>query len=120
MASALLGAMLDPRTRANDPEAVRYVLDAVNRPPRRGMQRAMASLMLRRPSLLDRLERIDVPTLLMTGDDAMLPIETAREQAARIPRGRALHIPGTRHLPAMEDAATTGAALAAWLAEGGR
>lgn len=96
-------AMLHPARVARDPELRRRFLSIVEDQRRPHLTRAMRSVMLGRPSIVDRLERIDVPTLLVTGDDPLWPIELMRAQAARIPNARAEYLGETCHMQPMED-----------------
>ena len=49
--------------------------------------------------LLERLETIDVPTLLIAGrQDGTVPFETSERAAARLPGGEALVLDGLGHL----------------------
>lgn len=55
------------------------------------------------PTLADRLGRITVPTLVISGEaDQIVDAEVAREYAARIPGARFELMPRTGHLPQLE------------------
>jgi pimeloyl-ACP methyl ester carboxylesterase len=95
--------LLSPRTRANDPDAVRLVATAVRHAERRGMLTAMHSVMLGRPDLTAVLRSVSAPALMVTGDE--LPgwsPSAAAVSAARLPHGSSAVIAGTRHLAPLE------------------
>ena len=55
------------------------------------------------PTLADRLGRVSVPTLVVSGEaDRIVDAEVAREYAARIPGARFELLPRTGHLPQLE------------------
>lgn len=113
VAAGLVDAMLDPSKR--DTACVEQLLAMARTPERASLLRAMRSVMLERPSLVDRLHRIDVPTLFVTGDDPIWPLELARAHAAPIPRSRVEHLPSTRHMQPLEDPEGLLAVLGPWL-----
>ena len=96
-------AMAAPGWRQRDPEAFEYCLAVdLEAPPRRfavgHQQGAMA-----RWSSYDRLPLLDVPTLVLCGeDDGMVPPENSRQIADRIPGARLRLIPECGHLPMLE------------------
>jgi len=101
--SAQNEAMAAPGWRQRDPEAFEYCLAVdLEAPPRRfavgHQQGAMA-----RWSSYDRLPLLDVPTLVLCGeDDGMVPPENSRQIADRIPGARLRLIPECGHLPMLE------------------
>lgn len=109
--NGLLGAMLHPDRRAADPELEDYIVQAAMTPDATGMVNALYSVVVRRKDLVGRLDRIRVPTLFVTGDNPLWPVELAREQAERLPDGQFVHICGVRHLPQLEDPERTADAL---------
>lgn len=115
--SGLVDGLLSPVSRRERPELEEMVVDAVSRPPRAGMVRAMRSVMLGRPSLVDELHRIRVPTLFATSDHEMWPLWMVERQAARIPNARVHLFSNTRHLPPLEDPDQAVGALEAFWAE---
>lgn len=59
------------------------------------------------PPATERLEAIDVPTLVLAGDgDLPVVLATARTLAARIPRAELVVWPDVAHLPSLERPAT--------------
>lgn len=76
---------------------------------------------LHTPKLLGRLARVDVPTLVLWGeDDRMVTPEYGRAYAAAIPGARFATIPAAGHYPYLEQPDAFVAALAAFLHEGER
>ena len=71
LSSGIVDALLSPRTRANDPEAVALVLDSLRSMRRRALGNAMESISLRRPDLSERLAAISCPTLFVTGSRSL-------------------------------------------------
>lgn len=69
-----------------------------------------------RPNQCDTLRQIDVPTLILCGeDDALCPIERHQLMRDLIPGARLEVIPGAGHLPTLEQPQLTIEALQAWL-----
>jgi 3-oxoadipate enol-lactonase len=63
-----------------------------------------ARALMRRDSILDRLNEIDVPTLVMVGEeDTSLTPKYAQAIAAGIPDARLVIVPGAGHLLALEQ-----------------
>jgi pimeloyl-ACP methyl ester carboxylesterase len=69
LSSGISEALLSPRTRATDPEAVALVLESLRGLERRAFANAMRSISLGRPDLTPRLGAIRCPTLFVTGSD---------------------------------------------------
>jgi pimeloyl-ACP methyl ester carboxylesterase len=105
LVKAVERGLLSPQTCATDPEAVSLVGACLRRADRRGMYRAMRSVMLARRDLTPVLPEIAAPTLVVTGDE--LPVFTpadAQAAAATLPHGTSAVIAGTRHLAPLEAA----------------
>ena len=67
---------------------------------------------------LDRVERLDMPTLLVCGEQDMLtPLHLHRQLANRIPNSRLVQIPGGGHLVAAEMATRFNRLVARFLLE---
>ena len=69
LSSGISDALLSPRTRSDDPEAVALVLDGLRTMDRRALANAMVSISLGRPDLTSRLASIRCPTVFVTGGD---------------------------------------------------
>lgn len=96
-------AMASPGWHERDPEAFAYCLATdLESPPRRfavvRQQEATAAW-----SSYERLPRLEVPTLVLCGeDDGMVPPENSRDIALRIPDSKLTLIPQCGHLPMLE------------------
>ena len=69
LSSGIRDALLSPRTRSDDPEAVALVLESLRTLDRRALANAMVSISLGRPDLTQRLSSIRCPTVFVTGAD---------------------------------------------------
>jgi len=82
------------------------------------MARAMFGPTGQRQILLDRLDALTMPTLVMWGGcDYVLPVAHAHTAVRRLPHGRLALFPGCGHLPHVEQPARFATVLGAWLAE---
>lgn len=82
-----------------------------------GCQQAM----LERPDSTSLLPRLDLPALVVVGEeDSFVPVATAQGMAAELPQGRLAVIPGAGHTPSMERPVQTASALFSFLASLGR
>ncbi len=71
---------------------------------------------LDRPGVADRLDEIDVPTLVVHGEeDRSLPIEDAERMAEAIPDGRMERVPEAGHTSTLENPAAVSAAIESFL-----
>lgn len=101
--AAVVDAMLTPAVREAQPQTAELITDMLRHATRRGFVVTMRSIMLHRPDLTHLLPRITTPTVVVAGgDDAMWTAENAVAAAGHLPRGQAVTIPGTRHLPPLE------------------
>lgn len=98
----VLPTLLGPTTTSTRPKVTGRVRGLVAAAPPAAVawaQRAMAA----RPDSLDVLRGVDVPALVLVGDeDALSPVEAARELAEALPQGRLEVLPGAGHLTAVE------------------
>ncbi|GAY09128.1 alpha/beta fold hydrolase [Pseudonocardia sp. N23] len=105
----VVDALLSPTVDADTTTLVR---EAFRGGDRVGMHRVMRSMMLARPDLSERLDRIGVPTLLIAGaEDPMWTSERAARAATGLVDGRVVTIPGAGHIPPLERPAETAAAI---------
>ena len=103
LSSGIRDALLSPRTRSNDPEAVALVLDSLRTMERRALANAMVSISLRRPDLSPRLAAIRCPTVFVTGSDHSEWTPDQAEATSRLlSSGSAAAIPGTAYLTPIE------------------
>ncbi|WP_204807705.1 alpha/beta fold hydrolase [Mycobacterium riyadhense] len=88
-------------------DASEEVIDAFRQADRRGMYHAMRSMMLKRPSLQDRLPHIGAPTLMLAAhdDDEGWPLHEAEAACATMHNARAdAVLGGGRVAPLLVDA----------------
>ncbi|MDT5349157.1 MAG: hypothetical protein QOH91_2444 [Mycobacterium sp.] len=82
-------------------------MDAFRQADRTAMYHAMRSMMLKRPSVSDRLPRISAPTLMLAArdDDEGWPLQQAEAACATMPDARAAMVSGSaRVAPLLLDA----------------
>lgn len=103
LSSSICEALLSPRTRSNDPEAVALVLDSLRTIRRRALANAMTSISLRRPDLTSRLPAIACPTVFVTGSDhpEWTP-EQAKAKSRLLASGSVAVVPDTSYLTPLE------------------
>jgi 3-oxoadipate enol-lactonase len=85
-----------------------------------GSERLAAALaaMRDRADATPLLDGIDVPALVVAGDDdALIPVAEAEALARALPQARLVRIPGAGHLPPLERPDQVNAALVSFLAE---
>ena len=108
LSSGIVDALLSPRTRANDPEAVALVFDCLRTMERRALANAMVSISIRRPDLTPRLDAVRCPTIFVTGSDhSEWTPEEAEAKSRLLANGTAIVIPDTAYLTPLEAPAET-------------
>lgn len=108
LSSGIVEALLSPRTRASDPEAVALVLDCLRTMERRALANAMHSISLGRPDLTPRLGAIRCPTVFVTGaDHSGWTPEQAEAKCRLLADGSVAVIPDTAYLTPLEAPAET-------------
>lgn len=70
-----------------------------------------------RDGVLDRLDGIEAPALVVHGEEDVFEIERARETAERLPNGRLAAIPDAGHLSNLERPDRVTEALREFLAD---
>jgi len=101
-------ALMSPRTRRRDAEAVALIEDQLSAAARRPLVNAMISVMLRRRDLASRLPSIASPTLLVTGSAHATWTPQRAEAASRLlTHGQVAVVADTAYLIPLEDPATT-------------
>jgi len=104
-ADALLPRLVAERTRRERPELVDRLRAIILEQPPDTLVRALRG-MADRPDSTPLLPGISVPTLVVRGaEDALVAPEEAEAMARAIPDARLMTIPGTGHLPNVEDPA---------------
>lgn len=108
--------LLGATTRRERPEVVAQVGRTITANPARGIEAAIVALM-RRPDSTPDLSRIEVPTLIIVGEeDEITPVADARAMNAAI-RGSALAIlPGAGHLSNLEVPGAFSTTISGWVA----
>ena len=116
VADAMITGMLGKTTRSSRPEIVNSVHRMLSSAPVDGIVGALQAMM-DRPDSTSTLGTIDVPTLVVTGDeDAIIPTDEARSMHAAI-RGSSLEIiPGAGHLSNLERPAAFNHVVSEFLA----
>lgn len=108
LSSGIVEALLSPKTRATDPEAVMLVVDCLRTMDRRALANAMRSISLARPDLTPRLGAIRCPTLFVTGaDHSGWTPEQAEAKGRLLVDGSVVVIPDTAYLTPLEAPAET-------------
>ena len=76
----------------------------------------MLRVLSRRQRFAKMMAGIDVPVLLIGGeDDRLVPVAAMRQAAARNPRWESVILPGVGHTPMLEVPDDTSAAIRDWL-----
>lgn len=115
VAAELVPKVLARETQQQRPDVVREVTEMVERQPVAGIVGALHALR-ERPDSTPLLARIQMPVLVVAGDDDQIaPAAGMKEMAAKIPGAAFELIPSAGHLAPLEQPATVNAALAAFL-----
>jgi pimeloyl-ACP methyl ester carboxylesterase len=78
--------------------------------------RSLLRVLARRGNYQKMMAGIDVPVLLIGGeDDRLVPVAAMRQAAARNPRWESVILPGVGHTPMLEVPDATTAAIRDWL-----
>lgn len=81
-----------------------------------GAARSLMRTLVKPDRYVDKMHGIDVPVLLIHGeDDRLVPIEAARRAAAANPSWETAFLPGVGHTPQLEVPAQTADIIAEWL-----
>lgn len=115
VAAQQLPGQLGKTTRTRAPALVDEVERMLRRAPVHAITGALRAMMAR-PDSTDTLATIDVPTLVVVGDeDVVTPADEARTMAALVPSSRLVVVEGAGHLAPLEQPATVNAAIAEFL-----
>lgn len=103
LADSMVPSLLGETTRRTRPGLVDEVRTLIGEQPAEGVawaQRAMAA----RGDSTDVLSALDVPTLVIVGDeDTVTPVDDARALTDRLPRSELVVVPGAGHLTPLEN-----------------
>lgn len=104
IAAEMLPNLLAPETYEQDEDLVAFVRDMMESASVEGIVGALMA-MKNRPDSTETLAGIDVPTLIIHGDeDQIVPIEEAEKMRDAIPEAELVLIPAAGHLPNLERA----------------
>jgi 3-oxoadipate enol-lactonase len=102
IANAQIASMVGKSTREKQPDTYDAVHRMIAQAPADGIAGALEAI-IRRPDSSPDLPRIDVPTLVVVGDeDAITPVKEARAMHEKIPGSVLQVIGGAGHLSSME------------------
>ncbi len=104
--------MFAPRTLATRPDLVEQSYRRTMGFDRTGLARSALAVVVKRHSIVDKLDRIQAPTLVMCGrEDRATTLDESEEIAARIPGAKLVVLDGLGHMSAIEDADAVNAHL---------
>lgn len=102
--SIIVAESLAPKL-SHDPAVVRRAFDLIERTSPQGLTGSLEG-MARRPDRRDLLAKIDVPALIVAGEeDRIIPLDEAVEMASLLQQGELLTIPEAGHMPMLESKA---------------
>ncbi len=105
--SSMLPRLVSPLTRQNQAHLIEFVHGLMVKTPARAVSGALRG-MAARPDRTGALARINLPTLVIVGeDDIITPPEVARSIAEAIPGARLEVIPQAGHLAPLENPSAT-------------
>ena len=108
LSSGIIEALLSPKTRASDPEAIALVLDSLRALERPALANAMHSISLDRPDLTPRLAAIRCPAVFVTGaDHSGWTPEQAEAKCRLLADGSVAVVADTAYLTPLEAPAET-------------
>ncbi len=103
VADRMLPKLLAPASYGELPDLVEFVRDIMLATSEDGVVGALAA-MRDRPDRTPELPRIELPTLVIHGqEDQLIPADEARAAAEALPQGELVLIPGAGHLPNLEQ-----------------
>ena len=115
LADTLLPGLLGATTHARRPELIPVVRQLISAQPPAGIAWALRA-MAARPDSRDLLRSVDVPALVVVGEeDQLAPVDAAEEMADLLPRAELVTLPESGHLTALETPADLVTAIRRWL-----
>jgi 3-oxoadipate enol-lactonase len=116
--SKVVPLMFSETARRRQPALVDEFVRTLSGYPREGTARATMAVSIDRPSILEEIRRIRVPTLVGYGeDDTATPGDHSRRIAARIDGAKLVTFPKAGHLSALEAPALVNAHLVPFVKE---
>lgn len=104
-----------PEKLSYNREVANFSRDIISRANRDGVIGTQAA-MAQRPDSIDLLSGLDVPIMIIAGqNDQLIPIETSRNMAQEIKGSGLIEIPGAGHLPMLDNSTETAAALLSFI-----
>jgi 3-oxoadipate enol-lactonase len=114
---AQLGVLLSDHTRRERPDVVDQTRRLMAANPPAGFVGALEA-MKRRPDSTAELAAIEVPTLVVVGEeDPVTPLDVAEDMTGRIPDARLVVVPRAGHLSSLEAPEAFNDAVGAFLAD---
>ena len=111
---ALLPDMLSGTTRLNEPEVGDYLVRIMKGATDEAGE-AGAQALRDRPDATDLLSRIDVPTLVLVGqEDALYSMQVSKDMASKLPDGQLAIVPGASHAAVFEAPGASAGAILRW------
>lgn len=103
IAEGMLPKLFAPSTLPEQPELVAFVREMMLSASVKGVQGALAAMRDRPDSTL-LLTTIDVPTLIIHGqDDQLIPVAEAKAAGKAVPEAKLVILPASGHLPNLEQ-----------------
>lgn len=115
LADGMVGKLLSAKTLENQPDLVTETQRAILSCDPTSVAAALRG-MSERSDMTPRLAEIQVPTLLLCGeDDAITPVEEMRALSAALPNATFSEVPGAGHLAPLENPAASNLAMREFL-----
>ncbi len=116
--SQLAPLMYGPRTLRERPELVEEFTRTANGYPRDGLARASLAVVVKRTNILERLDQVKTPTMVVCGrDDRATPPARSEAIAAMIPGAKLVWIEESGHMSAIERPSAVNAVLVPFVRE---
>jgi pimeloyl-ACP methyl ester carboxylesterase len=116
VAEQMLPKVLGPTSHRDRPDVVRRVREMMTSQSAAGIESALVA-MRDRPDYTSDLEKIDVPTLIVVGDeDQIAPASIATGMGSRVAGSHVIAISGAGHFPPIETPEAFAEAASGWLA----
>ncbi len=103
LADMVLPFMFSEKFLREQPKLVKEHKERFSKLPVNGVLQVSRAV-IDRPSLLDQIEKIDIPTLVLVGKhDTTQPLEESEKIRARIPHAKLVPIPDAGHIASIEQ-----------------
>jgi pimeloyl-ACP methyl ester carboxylesterase len=111
---ALLPDMLSGQTRLTEPAVGDYLVQIMQQASAEA-GRGGAIALAERPDFTPLLSRIEVPTLVLVGqEDALYAMQVSYDMATTLPRGELAIVPDASHAAVFENPGASAAAIVTW------